>query len=248
MSRRMFSSTIVDSDAFLDMSPSAQNLYFHLGMRADDDGFIGNPKKVLRMIGGNDDDIKLLLAKRFVLSFESGVIVIKHRLIHNLIRADLYKETLYKSEKATLGLNENGAYTELRDGISELKQIESPKWLKIRRKEERTESVPQTARRIGKDRIGKDRIEREPTPSQIAKSFFEGGKHYEDIREEMSTKVGQPILDEELKKFNLYWTEPNKSGTRVRWEQQNTFDVRRRLVNWFSKISQFRNKNRTVLI
>ena len=118
----MFSPQIVDSDAFLDMSPSAQNLYFHLGMRADDDGFVGNPKKILRVVGGNDDDLKILLAKRFLLSFESGVVVIKHWLIHNLIRADLYKETTYKNEKFKLGLNENGAYTELREGVSELKR------------------------------------------------------------------------------------------------------------------------------
>lgn len=102
---------------------------------------------------------------------------------------------------------------------------------------------------LEENRIDKKRREkREDTPAQIAKSFFEGGKYYEDIREEMGAKVGQPILDEELKKFNLYWTEPNKSGTRVRWEQQDTFDVRRRLVNWFSKITQFKNKTRTVLI
>ncbi len=124
-------------------------------MRADDDGFV-NPKMVMRMIGSNDDELKVLLSKRFLLPFESGVVVIKHWLIHNLIRADLYKETLYKKEKSLLGLNENGAYTELRDGINPLKTIEPPKWLKQRRNELRTVNVPQTALRIGKDRIGKD--------------------------------------------------------------------------------------------
>jgi hypothetical protein len=137
--RRLFSTQIVDSDAFLDMPATAQNLYFHLGMRADDDGFVGNPKKVARICGANEDDLKVLIGKRFLLTFESGVVVIKHWLIHNLIRADLYHETQYKKEKATLGLNENGAYTELREGVSELKQIEAPEWLKRRRKE-RTEN------------------------------------------------------------------------------------------------------------
>lgn len=155
--RRMFSPDIVSSDQFLDMGQGAQVLYFHLAMRADDDGFV-NPKSIMRMLGIADDELKVLLAKRFLLPFESGVVVVKHWLIHNLIRADLYKETQYKKEKALLGLNENGAYTELREGVSELKQIEAPKWLKQRRKEQRTADVPQTARRLGKDRLGKDRI------------------------------------------------------------------------------------------
>lgn len=108
----MFSPQIIDSDAFLDMSSAAQALYFHLGMRADDDGFIGNPKKILRMVGGNDDDLKILVAKRFVLVFETGVIVIKHWRINNLIRKDWYKETVYLEEKKLLRLKQNGSYTE----------------------------------------------------------------------------------------------------------------------------------------
>lgn len=150
--RRMFSSDIVSSDAFLDMPSSTQALYFHLGMRADDDGFV-NPKMVVRMLGSSEDELKVLVAKRFVLSFESGVIVIKHWLIHNLIRSDLYKETLYKKEKSTLGLNDNGAYTELRYGVSELRHIEPPEWLKRRKKDFRYANGTQTVPRIGKVRI-----------------------------------------------------------------------------------------------
>lgn len=112
MARRLFSTKIVDSDAFLDMSPTAQNLYFHLGMRADDDGFVGNPKKILRMVGGNDDDIKVLIMKRFILTFESGVIVIKHWLIHNSIRKDRYNPTQYLEEKSKLRLKDNNVYTD----------------------------------------------------------------------------------------------------------------------------------------
>lgn len=110
--RRMFAKTIIDSDAFLDMPLSAQALYFHLSMRADDDGFVNNPKKIQRMIGASDDDCKLLIIKRFILTFESGVIVIKHWRVHNYIRNDRYKETVYKAEKQQLDLNENNAYTE----------------------------------------------------------------------------------------------------------------------------------------
>lgn len=110
--RRMFAKTIIDSDAFLDMPLSAQSLYFHLAMRADDDGFVNNPKKIQRMIGASDDDCRLLIMKRFILTFESGVIVIKHWKIHNYIQKDRYKETLYTEEKNRLELDERNAYTE----------------------------------------------------------------------------------------------------------------------------------------
>ena len=93
--KRMFSMKIVDSDAFLDMPHSTQNLYFHLNMRADDDGFINNPKKIQRMLGASDDDLKLLLAKRFILAFDSGIIVIKHWRMHNTLRKDRYHPTHY---------------------------------------------------------------------------------------------------------------------------------------------------------
>lgn len=110
--RRMFAKTIVDSDAFLDMSLSTQALYFHLSMRADDDGFVNNPKKIMRMIGSNDDDIKILIAKRFVIAFETGVIVIKHWRLHNTLRKDRYKPTIYQEEFLQLRMKDDGTYTE----------------------------------------------------------------------------------------------------------------------------------------
>ena len=109
--RRMFAKTIIDSDAFLDMSLSTQALYFHLSMRADDDGFINNPKKIGRMIGANDDEFKILFAKKFILGFESGVIVIKHWKIHNYIQKDRYKKTNYHEEMALLSTEENNGYS-----------------------------------------------------------------------------------------------------------------------------------------
>ena len=109
--RRMFAKTIIDSDSFLDMPLSTQSLYFHLSMRADDDGFLNNPKKIQRMVGCSDDDLKLLIAKNFIIPFESGVVVIKHWKIHNYIRNDRYKPTVYVEEKAQLTSKENGAYT-----------------------------------------------------------------------------------------------------------------------------------------
>ena len=110
--RRMFTQKIVDSDAFLDMPLTTQALYFHLNMRADDDGFINNPKKIQRMIGASDDDLKLLIAKRFLLAFENGVVVIKHWRMHNLLRKDRYNPTQYQEQMEQLLLKGNGAYTE----------------------------------------------------------------------------------------------------------------------------------------
>lgn len=109
--RRMFAKTIIDSDAFLEMPLSAQSLYFHLSMRADDDGFINNPKRIQRMIGASEDDLKLLVAKRFLLVFDSGVMVIKHWRLHNYIQKDRYKETVYQEEKALLQLKGNKVYS-----------------------------------------------------------------------------------------------------------------------------------------
>lgn len=109
--KRMFAKTIIDSDAFLDMPLSTQALYFHLSMRADDDGFVNNPKKISRMIGCGEDDLRLLIAKKFILIFESGVVVIKHWLIHNTIRKDRKTPTNYQNELSELTQKENGSYT-----------------------------------------------------------------------------------------------------------------------------------------
>lgn len=118
--RRMFSKKIIDSDAFLDMPLTTQALYFHLSMRADDDGFVSNAKRIKTMIGASDDDLKLLIAKRFVLTFESGVVVIKHWRIHNYIQNDRYTPTTYVEEKATLSLDAKNAYTECIHDVSNL--------------------------------------------------------------------------------------------------------------------------------
>ena len=108
--RRMFNKKITETDLFLDMPMSAQCLYFHLNMSADDDGFIGNVKTVKRMIGASDDDLKLLMAKEFIIPFESGVVVIKDWKIHNYIRSDRYAETVYLEEKKQLSVSDNGRY------------------------------------------------------------------------------------------------------------------------------------------
>ena len=163
--RRMFTQKIVDSDAFLDMPLSTQSLYFHLNMRADDDGFVNNPKKIQRMIGASEDDLKLLLAKRFILGFENGVVVIKHWRMHNLLRKDRYNPTQYIEEMNMLALNDNGAYTEKRAD-----NLLTTAW-------QPSDNQMATQDRIGKDSIGKLSIvedrenEDKPSPQQIVDLF-----------------------------------------------------------------------------
>ena len=133
----MFAKTIIDSDAFLDMPQSSQLLYFHLSMRADDEGFINNPKAIMRNVGCKEDDIKLLIAKKFIIPFESGVVVIKHWKIHNYIQKDRFTPTKYQEERASLELDENKSYTQcIQAGYNLDTQV-----------------------RIGKDRLGKERKE-----------------------------------------------------------------------------------------
>ena len=105
--RRMFSLTVVDTDKFLDMPSTTQALYFHLGMRADDDGFVSSPKKIAGIANCSMDDLKLLIAKGYVIPFESGVIVITHWKQHNYIQSDRYRKTTYKKEREQLELVEN---------------------------------------------------------------------------------------------------------------------------------------------
>lgn len=107
--RRMFSLDVVDTDIFLDLPISSQALYFHLGMRADDDGFVSSPKRVTAMIGANQDDLKLLIAKGFVIALEDGIIVIRHWKQNNYIQNDRRKNTIYQNQLATLIVN-NGIY------------------------------------------------------------------------------------------------------------------------------------------
>ena len=122
--KRMFSLKIVDSDLFLDMPLSSQCLYFHLSMRADDDGFVDNPKKIIKIIGANEDDLKILITKGFVIVFERGIIVITHWKINNYIRNDRRKETMYITEKQSLTQTENGAYIKLENlGIPNDNQV-----------------------------------------------------------------------------------------------------------------------------
>lgn len=142
--RRMFAKTIIDSDAFLDMSVTARLLYYDLGMRADDDGFVNSPKKIMRMIGASEDDLRMLSARKFIIPFDNGVVVIKHWRMNNYLRKDRYNETNYSELKEMLETDENGAY---RLAVDQMATNGIPS---------DNQRLPQD--RLGKDRLGKDRI------------------------------------------------------------------------------------------
>jgi len=151
--KRMFSKDITESDSFGDMPLSTQALYFHLGMNADDDGFINNAKKIQRGIGASTDDLGLLVAKGFVIPFESGVVVIKHWRINNNVRSDRYAPTKYQDEFAKLYMKENKAYSLLDYGSEQaVSQLD-------------TSGIPLVGEAQPQDRIGEDRIEERYTLS-----------------------------------------------------------------------------------
>lgn len=143
--RRMFSKAIIDSDMFLDMPLTAQALYFHMSMRADDDGFVDNPKKIQRMVGASDDDFKLLIAKQFLIVFDNGIIVIKHWKIHNYIQKDRYKPTIYQNERAQLYEEKNKMYTLCKPTENELE----------------TECIQDVSKMDTQSRLDKSRLERD---------------------------------------------------------------------------------------
>jgi hypothetical protein len=178
--RRMFSLHVVDTDAFLEMPVSSQNLYFHLGMRADDDGFVSNPKKIMRMVSSQDDDLKILLSKRFILGFENGVVVIKHWRIHNLLRKDRYTETVYLEEKSKLKIKENGSYTEWQPNGNQMATQVS----------------------IGKDSKVKDRIEK--NRKEIYISYSDNVKLTEKEYNSLIAKYGNTNTQKFIEKLENY--------------------------------------------
>jgi len=140
----MFSLKIIDTDLFLDMPASTQLLYFHLSLRADDDGFVSSPKKIMKMVNCSDDDMKILVAKKFIIPFENGICVIRHWRVHNYIQKDRYTATMYKYEKNMLN-SENGVY-ELNSN-SEINKLD-------------TKCIQNVHEMDTQDRLGKDRLEK----------------------------------------------------------------------------------------
>ncbi|MDO5540867.1 MAG: replisome organizer [Eubacteriales bacterium] len=216
-SRRMFSLDVVDTDKFLEMPVTTQALYFHLGMRADDDGFVSSPKKITKFIGCNDDDLKLLIAKCFIIPFESGVIVIADWKTNNYIRNDRYKETLHQNEKACLTEN-NGTYSLDTCGIPDVYQMD-------------------TQVRLGKDSIVKDNKktvcpEPKPTPDPsgillplVDKSIYNVPK---SKIEKWAVAYPAVNIEQELHKMSA-WLESNPQRRKTRR------GIERFINNWLSK-------------
>ena len=197
--RRMFAKSIIDSDAFLTMPISSQLLYFHLCMRADDDGFVNNPRSIQKMIGSNDDDYGILIKKRFIFPFENGVVVIKHWRIHNLIQSDRYIETKYLEEKSMLGIKENKAYTLVEENenctpllIGEGVQTQ-PETECIH-----DVSTPLPQVRLGKDSIGKNKKENKKRKSKADLTI-------EDIPKSYISILDSYQIDGELKEAFMYF-------------------------------------------
>lgn len=173
--RRMMSKSIIKSDTFLDMPSTTQNLYFHMLLDADDDGFINAPKSIMRMIGAKEDDMKVLVAKQFVIPFESGVVVIKDWKIHNYIQNDRYKPSTLP-ERDLLNIQKDKTYT-LKSDVSRMDT-------------ECIQTVSIGKDRLGKDRIGKDRIGKDSIDTLCHVTHDDVGKSHIEIIEYLNVKTG----------------------------------------------------------
>lgn len=189
--RRMFAKTIIDSDAFLEMPMSSQLLYFHLSMRADDEGFINKPKTIMRMVGSKDDDMNVLISRKFIIPFESGVVVIKHWRIHNYIQKDRYIKTKYQDELSELTLDENGSYRKSEQDVYSLPE----ECIQITGKVE-------TQVRLGKVSIGKDNKKSTRTPIPFGQ--YQNVKLTQDEYEKLGNNrdVYVQFLDEYIEEKN----------------------------------------------
>ena len=185
--KRMFNIDIVGSDAFLDLPYSAQCLYFQLGMRADDDGFVGNPKTIQRIVGTKASDLELLVKKRFLLQFPSGVVVIKHWKINNDIKKDRYSPTVYTDEFQMLSTKENKAYTERNANVSTLDT-----------EQEQNVSTLDTQYSIDKNRLDKDSIGEE----KHAHGFFANVFLTDEEVQKLSSEI--PNLDDYIERLSNY--------------------------------------------
>ena len=205
----MFTQKITESDAFLAMPLSAQAFYFHLCMNADDDGFVKNPKMLAKLVGASEDDFKLLVMKSFVIMYDTGVIVIKHWRMHNILRKDRYTKTTYIEERNQLYLKENGAYT-----------LDETKGEKLSGNQMATKWQPvgnPVKDSIGKDSIGKDSIEKEKGTNVPKKKtvYFPDNEELENAFQEfltMRTKIKKPLATKQAVTRMLNKIEKLSSG------------------------------------
>ena len=210
--RRMFSKTIIDSDSFLDMPVTARLLYYDLAMRADDDGFVNSPKKIMRMVGASQDDLSILTLRKFIIPFDSGVVVVRHWRIHNYIRQDTYHETPYLDEKRQLSVDENKAY---------ILSVNVPST-----DSQRAVYVPSTQVRKDKVSIGKDRenkADKPPTLSQSKPKRNQYGQYgWVKLSQEEYNRLSNDLGENEVKRCIAYLDESAQStGNKNRWRDWN---------------------------
>ena len=212
----MFSRKITESDQFLDMPMSAQVLYFHINMQADDDGFVGNAKTIKRMIGASDDDLKLLIAKQFLIPFETGIVVIRDWKIHNYIQKDRYSETFYQHEKAQLETLENKQYQRLdTECIHNVSSLDTQVRLGKDRLEKELEIDKDTMSSSNEhDRIpyreiveylnGKTNSQYRPTAKKtqsLIKARYNDGFSLDDFKKVIDVKAAEWLNDSNMNKF-----------------------------------------------
>ena len=219
--RRMFSKKITETDLFLDMPMSAQCLYFHLNMSADDDGFIGNAKTIRRMIGASEDDLKLLLSKEFLIPFQSGVVVVKDWRIHNYIRSDRYSETVYQDEKKSLQVLDNGRYE---FSLENVIPNDIPD-------DNQTGYQMDTQVRLGKDRVVKDKKDNSPKSKKriydVESIHYQLAEYLFEKMKENNPEVKEPKLNDWANDIRLMMEIDNRKEEQVRnmitWSQSNDF-------------------------
>lgn len=209
--RRMFSKKITDTDSFLDMSLSAQALYFHLNMGADDEGFVDNVKKIQRSIGASNDDLKILIGKGFLIPFESGVVVIRHWRIHNYIQADRFQATIYQDEKEQLEFDKSK--------IASIKPLDQCI---------QNVSKMDTQVRLGEDSLDKDRLDK-------VNSLYSG----EDEKKSLSQIIKSTsvkINDRQIQQIQEYIGLDNMTVDMIEYAIQLTEDAGAESFNYLNKI------------
>ena len=219
--KRMFSLLVVDTDEFLDMPSSTQSLYYHLGMRADDDGFVASPKKIVKLVNCSNDDLKLLIAKGFIIPFDSGIIAIRHWKLNNDLKKDRYTPTIYLNEKSTLKVNKNKVYSidgnnletnwrqngnklETQNSIDKNSKDKNSKDKNskeyIEQKQEENQEQIQEQKQVKKEKVKKEK-----KPKETHNSIIENYTINEDLREalksfvEMRKELKKPITIKGLK-------------------------------------------------
>lgn len=212
--RRMFSLDVVDTDTFLDMPASTQALYFHLGMRADDDGFVASPRKITTMVNCSNDDLKLLLSKGFIIPFDSGVCLVRDWKINNNIRTDRYKPTQYLTERNTVETTENGAY--ILSGIPNDNQMSYQRYTQVR---------------LGKDRLGKDRESKAQAPALPLDKYGQYG--WVKLSKEQYSSLVKDFGEAETKRCIAYVDESAQAtGNKNKWKDWNLVVRKCHRQNW----------------